>query len=113
MKDVPDVIGDEQARVRTFSVRVGQKNVFKWMKRLLTSLFFIFGTGFVKAAWTCNYVPLTLTRMAVATAAFVAGISVNQQAASVNPKDSQNVYDYYMHLWKLFYLSYLALPFAR
>lgn len=113
MKDVPDVAGDEQASVRTFSVRVGQSRIFKMMKRLLTSLFCVFGLGFVKAAFTSNSVPLTLSRMAVGTCAFVAAISVNKEAVGVNPEDSKDVYNYYMHLWKLFYASYLLLPFAR
>lgn len=113
MKDVPDVAGDEQASVRTFSVRVGQTRVFNTMKRLLTMLFCVFGIGFVKAAFTSNSVPLTLSRMFVGTSAFVAGISVNKEAVGVNPEDSKDVYNYYMHLWKLFYLSYLLLPFAR
>ena len=113
MKDVPDVAGDEQASVRTFSVRVGQKRVFKMMTRLLTSLFCFFGVGFVNAAFTSNSVSLTLSRMAIGTAAVVGAISVNKEAVGVNPEDSKDVYEYYMHLWKLFYVSYLLLPLAR
>ena len=30
-----------------------------------------------------------------------------------DPENPKQVYQYYMHLWKLFYLSYLVLPFAR
>lgn len=113
MKDVPDVEGDELAEVRTFSVRVGQKRVFHTMKRLLTSLFFLFGSGFVKAAFSAKTIPVILSRTLVGTLAFVAGISVNKEAVGVNPENSKDVYGYYMHLWKLFYLSYLVLPFAR
>mmetsp|Transcript_32010 Transcript_32010/g.52887 ORF Transcript_32010/g.52887 Transcript_32010/m.52887 type:complete len:413 (-) Transcript_32010:86-1324(-) len=113
MKDVPDVEGDELADVRTFSVRIGQKRIFHTMKRLLTSLFFVFGAGFMKAALSATAMPVILTRALVGTLAFVAGISVNKEAAGVNPEDSKDVYGYYMHLWKLFYLSYLVLPFAR
>lgn len=113
MKDVPDVEGDELASVRTFSVRVGQKRIFHTMKRLLTSLFFLFGAGFVKGAFTAKLMPVVLSRALVGTLAFVAGITVNKEAVGVNPEDRDDVYGYYMYLWKLFYLSYLVLPLAR
>ena len=83
------------------------------MKGLLASLFFIVGAGFVNAALKAHDVSLTLSRVAVGISAFIACFSVNKEAAGVNPEDSDDVYGYYMHLWKLFYLSYLVLPFAR
>ena len=53
-------------------------------------------------------------RAIVAVSAFGAGVSVRQEAQSVNAEDSAGeAYTYYMHLWKLFYASYLVLPFAR
>lgn len=113
MKDVPDVEGDELARVRTFSVRVGQKRIFHTMKRLLTALFLVYGFGFARAAFSANAALLSLSRMTVSALAFCAGFSVRKKATDVNPEDSEEVYGYYMHLWKLFYLSYLALPFAN
>ena len=51
--------------------------------------------------------------MLAAFAAFWAGQSVRRQSRGVDPNDPGQVYEYYMHLWKLFYGSYLALPFAR
>jgi homogentisate phytyltransferase/homogentisate geranylgeranyltransferase len=113
MKDVPDVAGDKLASIRTFSVRIGQTTIFQMMKRLLASLFFIFGAGFMNAALTTNDLSLTLSRVAVGISALLACFSVNKEAAGLDPENSEDVYGYYMHLWKLFYLSYLVLPFAR
>jgi len=126
MKDVPDAIGDAKFNIRSFTVRIGQKTVFTSMRRLLTALFFGVGAGFTRfavqafasaaaastsaAASTCT---LGIGRSIVAISAFAAGISVRQEAQSVNAEDSGEVYNYYMHLWKLFYASYLVLPFAR
>jgi homogentisate phytyltransferase/homogentisate geranylgeranyltransferase len=115
MKDVPDVAGDEQSNIRSFSVRAGQVRIFHTMRRLLMLLFASVGTGFVYQA--AKAVPISIglavSRMGVGTASFAAIQSVRHQAKDVNPKDSAQVYKYYMHLWKIFYLCYLALPFAR
>lgn len=113
MKDVPDVAGDEQAKVRTFSVRIGQKRIFKSMKRLLSVLFFLFGIGFIRRGLDTTVRTTTVVRMIIGTLALVAGISVKIKANNINPEDSEEVYQYYMYLWKLFYGSYLLLPFAR
>lgn len=113
MKDVPDVAGDEQAKVRTFSVRVGQKRIFGAMKRLLSSLFLLFGAGFIQGGLKTTVKTTAVIRMAIGTFALMAGISVEKKANNVDPENSKDVYEYYMYLWKLFYGSYLALPFAR
>ena len=115
MKDVPDVKGDEISNIRTFSVRLGQKRVFGWMRRLLTSSFVISGLMFFKGALMATSAPLSvkLGRFIVGLAAIGCGRSVEKQAAPVDPEDPKQVYTFYMHLWKLFYLSYVVLPFAR
>mmetsp|Transcript_31256 Transcript_31256/g.75560 ORF Transcript_31256/g.75560 Transcript_31256/m.75560 type:complete len:523 (-) Transcript_31256:288-1856(-) len=119
MKDVPDVKGDDLANVRTFSVRLGPKVVYKAMHRLLTGLFWGVGIAFFKssiapaATITTATVTVRVGRAAVATFAMLAGASVQKQAKPVDPENSKQVYNFYMHLWKLFYMSYFFLPFAR
>lgn len=113
MKDVPDVKGDELANVRTFSVRIGQKRIFTAMCRLLTGLFFAFGFGFLRGSVLAPSVLLASLRGAIGTASIFAGLSVRKEAEAINPEDSSQVYGFYMHLWKLFYYSYIALPFVR
>lgn len=113
MKDVPDVKGDEVANVRTFSVRVGQKRIFSTMKNLLIVLFMAFGTGFLYKAFSAPSLLIAACRSIVGVSSLAAGVFVNKEAATVDPEDSKEVYSFYMHLWKLFYLSYLVLPLAR
>mmetsp|Transcript_9795 Transcript_9795/g.12933 ORF Transcript_9795/g.12933 Transcript_9795/m.12933 type:complete len:412 (+) Transcript_9795:106-1341(+) len=113
MKDVPDVAGDEQANVRTFSVRVGQKAVYTAMRRLLSGSFLAVGAAFLRSAFMAPTKYLVAGRIVTSVAAILAGWSTRREAQGVDPEDSQQVYNYYMHLWKLFYLSYLVLPFAR
>mmetsp|Transcript_28237 Transcript_28237/g.39735 ORF Transcript_28237/g.39735 Transcript_28237/m.39735 type:complete len:394 (-) Transcript_28237:41-1222(-) len=113
MKDVPDVTGDKISNIRTFSVRVGQKRVFHTMRRLLTLLFLTVSAGFFKGAFAAQSMLLGACRLVVGLSSLAAAFSVRDEAATVNPESSSEVYGYYMHLWKLFYLCYLALPFAR
>ena len=113
MKDVPDVAGDSIANIRSFSVRVGQKTIFKKARQLLSILLYGFGFGFLNGTRYAPDTTVFLCRAVVGFAAMFAGFKVRQKSFGVDPEDSNQVYDYYMYLWKIFYLSYFALPFAR
>lgn len=114
MKDVPDVEGDEAADIRTLSVRVGRTAVFHTMRRLVSVLFYAFGLGFAAAGVrTTSSLYTASARAGVATVAAIFGIKARQKGKRVDAEDSGQVYTYYMYLWKLFYASYLALPFAK
>jgi hypothetical protein len=52
-------------------------------------------------------------RAVIAGLALLSAREVQRRAGEVDPQDGKQVYDYYMFLWRLFYLSYLALPLAR
>lgn len=120
MKDVPDVKGDAINNIRSFSVRAGAERMFKICTALTWTLFMGASVGMLGAArhamvqagagllsWT------VLARSAVAVMAAWAGATLRNKAREVDPHDGQQVYTYYMFLWKLFYCSYLALPLAR
>ena len=113
MKDVPDVLGDQSSNVRTFSVRIGPERMFHFSRKMLMGLFFVCTTGFVQRAITSTSTSLAVCRYIIATACLVAARSVRQQSKVVDPTNPSQVYAYYMHLWKIFYMSYLMLPFAR
>jgi homogentisate phytyltransferase/homogentisate geranylgeranyltransferase len=113
MKDVPDVAGDESSNVRTFSVRVGQKRVFHATRRLLAGLFVSVAAGFAQAVPAAANSVVASCRGVTAVLSLAAAWSVRKEAQPVDPEDPKQVYSYYMHLWKIFYLSYLVLPFAR
>ena len=115
MKDVPDIKGDELSNIRTVSVRLGAKTVFRTMHRLLTGLFWGASIAFLRGAIVNDTASMAvrLGRALVGISGLWAGASVQKEAAPVDPEDSKEVYSYYMHLWKLFYLSYFVLPLAR
>jgi homogentisate phytyltransferase/homogentisate geranylgeranyltransferase len=84
------------------------------MHRFLTATFFGVGVSFLRGSLLANAnLSLLIGRGIVGLSAILAGLSVKKEAAPVNPEDSKEVYSFYMHLWKLFYLSYLVLPLAR
>jgi len=113
MKDVPDATGDRYFNIRSFTVRVGQKRVFHSMKRLLTVLFSSVGLALMQWTVMAPSILVGLRRAAVGLGCFGAGWSINREAKGIDPEDDASVYDYYMHLWTLFYLSYLAMPLAK
>lgn len=116
MKDVPDAVGDAKFNIRSFTVRIGQNKVFTTMRRLLSLLFLGVCASFARLAFEAFRSSSTLLgvcRSVVALSALGASASVRKEAQTVNAEDSGEVYNYYMHLWKLFYASYLVLPFAR
>merc|ERR1711862_443578 len=99
--------------IRTFSVRIGQKRIFHAARKTLMGLLFLYGGGFIRGSIQAPSMMLKVFRGMVGTMSILGGFSVRNEAKMVNPEDSTQVYNYYMHLWKLFYLSYFALPFAR
>ena len=113
MKDVPDAVGDRIFNIRSFTVRVGQTRVFGMMKNLLTILFGAVGTALIQRATVASTVTDSVRRALVGAGCLVAAWSTQHEAKDVNAEDSGEVYNYYMHLWKLFYLSYFALPFIK
>jgi len=113
MKDVPDADGDRKFNIRSFTVRLGQKRVFRTMKGLLAGLFAVYGAGLMRWSTMTPMMPVAVTRGLVGLCCWAAGWTVNRVSRGVNAEDSGEVYNYYMYLWKLFYLSYLALPFVK
>lgn len=112
MKDVPDVAGDRMSNIQTFSVRLGQRQVFLGTRNLLTLLFIGSGSAFFKLAASSPTTYVSCSRAIVGFSLGVLGCSVLRESLNVDSSSSDQVYGYYMHLWKLFYLSYFVLPFA-
>ncbi|CAM9346730.1 unnamed protein product [Ectocarpus fasciculatus] len=116
MKDVPDVKGDRKFNIPSFSVVLGEIKLFAFARRLLTALLWstaaALGVG-AKAAASAS-LPLTAASRGIVSAlALITGQLVRRRAVGVDPEQPSQVYDFYMDLWKIFYLSYLFLPLAR
>ncbi len=119
VKDVPDVRGDALFGIRSFSVRLGQKAVLRLAVSLLLCNYLAAAGMLAYAAWSALSAaasPATLVvtrRLAVSVAMAASGWSVFRKAREVVAEDADDVYRYYMHLWRCFYIAYAWLPFAR
>eukprot|EP00775_Hariotina_reticulata_P005566 gene5566-5803_t len=105
-KDIPDVKGDTQAGVRTFSVRHGVPVVF-WTCIGLLLAAYAGGVLFVATSpepWSS--LPVAVGHMALAALLW-------SRSVKVNTSRKQELVDHYMFIWKLFYAEYLIIPFLR
>ena len=99
------MIADDHARAFT-GKSPGCKEL---AQRLLSVAHIAAAVVLLSAARAANPIGRGLT----AFAAVLAALDVRERRKGVNAANPQEAYDYYMHLWSLFFLSYLALPFAR
>eukprot|EP00640_Fibrocapsa_japonica_P002859 CAMPEP_0113949706 /NCGR_PEP_ID=MMETSP1339-20121228/77133_1 /TAXON_ID=94617 /ORGANISM="Fibrocapsa japonica" /LENGTH=272 /DNA_ID=CAMNT_0000957263 /DNA_START=128 /DNA_END=946 /DNA_ORIENTATION=+ /assembly_acc=CAM_ASM_000762 len=117
MKDVPDLSGDKEFNIPSFTVQFGQTKVFKVARRVMSGLFFSSGALLLYLASTATAAAasasVTAARGLLGLGAITVGQWVRQKAQKVNCYDQKEVYGFYMFLWKLFYASYLVIPFAR
>lgn len=105
-KDIPDVKGDTQAGVKTFSVRHGVPRIF-WTCIGLLLAAYAGGVGFgltSPEAW--SRVPVALGHVAFAALLWT-------KSAKVNTSRKSELTEHYMFVWKLFYAEYLIIPFLR
>lgn len=105
-KDLPDIKGDTQAGVRTFSVRHGAKAVYWTCIGLLLAAY----AGGVLFAATS---PVGWTRLPVALGHMALAGLLWSKSVKVNPDRKQVLAEHYMFIWKLFYAEYLIIPFLR
>ena len=105
-KDIPDVEGDRIIGIRTLSVRVGTRSVFKTCIAILLTAY----AGAV-AFGAASSTPLS--RFFGVLAHAVMGILLMRRAREVDTASKHSLYSFYMFLWKLFYAEYAVLPFLR
>lgn len=104
LKDVPDIRGDRAFGIRTFSVRLGARAVFRACVAVLVLIFasaavFYFSAARVRAFGAVG------AAIHLIVAAFLMW-----RARSVDTGERESVYRYYMVSWGVFYLEYLLLP---
>lgn len=113
MKDIPDIAGDRQFNIRSFTVRLGTARVFLISRMALSALLYVTGAGILWSAARAPFGLASLGKFAVGFSSIGSAFYGEQQALAVDASDSKAVYTYYMYLWKIFYLAYILLPFLR
>lgn len=116
MKDVPDVLGDEMHSVRSLSVRVGPERVLNAATRVLWCLLGAASAafaGFAVSATVAGCHALAIQRALLGLVCLQSLRFAVARRQGINARDSAEVYGLYMDVWRIFYASYLCLPFAR
>lgn len=105
-KDIPDVEGDAQAGVRTFSVRAGVAPIF-WTCIAVLELAYAGAIGVGLAS------PVLWSRFVTVGAHALMGILLLVRAKTVDLTQPKSIAACYMFVWKLFYTEYLLIPLLR
>ena len=113
VKDVPDVPGDRQFGIRSFSVRAGQATVLRLAVAMRMAIFGAAALGLACAASAAQSALGVARRLTLAAGSLAAAVAVWRRSASVPAESSREVYRLYMFLWLTFYGAYFCLPFAR
>jgi homogentisate phytyltransferase/homogentisate geranylgeranyltransferase len=138
MKDVPDVKGDARNSIKSFSVRKGPAFMFHFSNNLLSSLFvstsvylfyslcsilqyenflknivdaIINGNNFWEEKRFIQQISFFICKFVISISAFANGMILYRKGKKINIDDEKSTYNHYMFIWKLFYVSYLILPF--
>lgn len=106
LKDVPDIEGDRQFAIRTFTVRLGPERVF--------------GIGLVALvlayAGMIVVAPILLgdhVQPVVLVALHIAAVTLLWYwARQADPRDREGFTRFYMRVWMLFFLEYLIVPIS-
>ncbi|CAE7246589.1 VTE4 [Symbiodinium pilosum] len=115
MKDVPDVLGDQKASIRSVSVRLGPARALRIAVSLLKFLLVGTATSFGLAsgwAFVSKAPGSALARGVLAVISLLFCRSLQRKERLVDAEKPKQVFDFYMFVWKIFYLCYLLLPLA-
>lgn len=107
VKDIPDIQGDAMHKIHSLSVRFGATRMFTIGNNMILTL--LKTTIMVVVLFTAS----SLTKLLVFWLGCMATAQVQQKARTVCLDSPPSIYSYYMLLWKVFYMSYLVLPFLR
>jgi hypothetical protein len=56
---------------------------------------------------------LLIYRLVTGIGMLALGLDVRRRGKQIDVQQGKVVFDYYMHVWKIFYFCYLFLPFIR
>jgi homogentisate phytyltransferase/homogentisate geranylgeranyltransferase len=102
-KDVPDLDGDKQYNITTYTVLLGKSTVFKVARGIIT--FCYLGMILAGVVWLPSVNPLWL-----GVTHFLLLIGLWARSQQVNLQQKPEIASFYQFIWKLFFLEYLLFP---
>lgn len=110
-KDIPDIEGDRQFNITTFTVRLGQARVYQ-IARLILTLCYVAMIATAPLITGVNWVFILITHSALLGLFWWRSYRValpNQAIVSATPLSFA---DFYQFIWQLFFLEYFLYPVA-
>ena len=104
-KDVPDLEGDRQYNINTFTLVIGKPAVFNLSRGVITVCYS--GTIAAGLFWLTS-----LNLSFFITSHLVLLALLWWRSRDVNLEDKSAIADFYQFIWKLFFLEYLLFPIA-
>ncbi|CAN6721944.1 unnamed protein product [Malus baccata var. baccata] len=105
-KDIPDVDGDRDFGIQSFSVSLGQEKVY-WV--CVNMLLMAYGAALAIGA-SSSFLPCKLFTI-IGHSALASLLWI--RARSVDIANKASLTSFYMFIWKLFYAEYFLIPFVR
>jgi homogentisate phytyltransferase/homogentisate geranylgeranyltransferase len=104
-KDIPDMEGDKQYNITTFTIQLGKPVVFKIALWVITTCYL--GMTLAGMLWlpSVNRIFLGITHLLALGLLWWRSLSVDLQEKSA-------IAQFYQFIWKLFFLEYLIFPVA-
>ncbi|MBO3461119.1 homogentisate phytyltransferase [Aetokthonos hydrillicola Thurmond2011] len=104
-KDVPDIEGDRQYNIQTFTIQMGKQTVFNLALWVLTICYLgMVLVGVLKLA-SVNTLFLVITHLILLLVMW-------WRSRDVSLENKNEIAKFYQFIWKLFFLEYLIFPIA-
>jgi homogentisate phytyltransferase/homogentisate geranylgeranyltransferase len=104
-KDIPDLEGDRQYKITTFTIRLGSQAVFNLALAVLTVCYL--GMILATVLWLKSVQPILLIGSQV-----VALSVLLWRSRQVDLNQQSEIANYYQLIWKFFFFEYLIFPLA-
>jgi homogentisate phytyltransferase/homogentisate geranylgeranyltransferase len=104
-KDIPDMEGDKQYNITTFTIQLGKPAVFNLARWVITACYI--GMTLAGGLWLHSVNPVFV----VITHLVALGL-MWWRSHSVDLQDKSAIAQFYQFIWKLFFLEYLIFPAA-
>ena len=104
-KDVPDLEGDRQYQIQTFTISLGKLNVFKLTRWAITIAYLGTIASGIWIAPTINVWFLVISHLGLLGLLW-------WRSQDIDLEQKESIADFYQFIWKLFFFEYLLFPIA-
>jgi homogentisate phytyltransferase / homogentisate geranylgeranyltransferase len=104
-KDVPDLEGDRQYQIQTFTISLGKLNVFKLTRWAITIAYIGTICAGIWIAPTINIWFLVSSHLGLLGLLW-------WRSQDIDLEQKESIADFYQFIWKLFFFEYLLFPIA-